>query len=163
MDEHLFITVPNHYHAITVPNHYQIICLTEPWLTESVKDSATFLTNFTVRHKDRLSANGATKHEVAVIDVAENIPSCETVSSFKECVIRLLMSKPVMICCHYSAPWNSHYTWSVADFAKLLAFLRSKQYEHGAVCSYIAGDINLSRSHWPSITSTSPDEQVILN
>ena len=141
--------------AIPVVNHSQIFCLTETWLIESVKDSATFLANYTIHRKDRPSAKGARKHGGALIAVAQNIPSCEIVSSFKECVvIRLLTNKPIIICCLYSAPRNSHYTWSVADFAQLLTFLRSKQYEYGAVCSYNAGDINLTCTHWPSMTST---------
>ena len=107
-----------------------------------------------MHRKNRPSANGATKHGGALIAVARNIPSCEIVSSFQECVvIWLLMSKPIIICCLYSAPQNSHYTWWAADFAQLLTFLRSKQYEYGAVRSYIAGDINLTCTHWPSMTS----------
>ena len=150
--------------AITAANHYQIVCLTETWLNESVKDSATFLAKFTIHRKDRPSAKGAKKHGGALIAVARNISGCEIVSSFKECVvIRLLMNKPIIICCLYSAPRNSHYTWSFADFTQLLTVLRSKQYEYGAVCSYIAGDINLTCTHWPSMTSTSSDEQIILN
>ena len=41
--------------------------------------------------------------------------------------------------------------------------LRRKQFEQTAICSYIGGFINFNCTHWPSMTSTSLDEQSILD
>ena len=133
-------------------NADQVICLTETWLTESIGQN------------DRPSDKGLTKHGGVLIAVNFNIPSSQINSVFQDCVIiRISLNKPIMISCIYSAPSNSTYTWDISDLIELLKFLRSKQFEQSAICSYIVGDINFNCTHWPSITSTFLDEQSILD
>ena len=78
-------------------------------------------------------------------------------------LIRICLNKAFLRCCLYSAPSNSANTWNLQDIVELLKFIRRKLFEYSAVCSYIAGDINLSSTHWPSMTSTSLFEQTILS
>ena len=154
----------NFSNAVQMKNIYQIICLTETWLTGSISDIGLFLTNYSIHRKDRLSDKGLTKHGGVLIAVSKNIPSSQIDSIFQDCVIiRISLNKTFLICCLYSAPSNSAYTWTLPDIVELLKFIRRKQFEYSAVCSYIAGDINLSSTHWPSMTSTSLFEQTILN
>ena len=85
-------------------------------------------------------------------------------SAFQDCVIiRISLNKPIITCCMYSAPSNSTYTLDISDLVELLKFLRRKQFEQSAICSYIVVDINLNFTHWPLMTSTSLDEQSILD
>ena len=150
--------------AVQVKNAYQVNCLTETWLTESIGDAALFLTNYIIHQNDRPSDKGLTKHGGVLIAVNSNIPSSQISSAFQDCVIiRISLSKPIIICCICSAPSNSTYTWDISDLIKLLIFLRRKQIEQSAICSYIVGDINFNCTHWPSLTSTFLDEQSIFD
>ena len=150
--------------AVQVKNAYQVICLTETWLTESIGDAALFLTNYVIHRNDRPSDKGLTKHGGVLIAVNRNIPSSQINPAFQDSVIiRISLNKPISICYIYSAPSNSTYTWGISDLLELLKFLRRKQFEQSAICSYIFGDINFNCTHWPSMTSTSLDEQSILD
>ena len=150
--------------AVQVKNSYQVICLTETWLTESIGDAALFLTNYVIHRNDRPSDKGLTKHGGVLIAVNRNIPSSQINSAFQDCVIiRISLNKPILICCIYSAPSNNTYTWGTSDLIDFLKFLRRMQFEQSAICSYIVGDINFNSTHWPSMTSTSLDEQSILD
>ena len=146
--------------AVQVKNAHQVICLTETWLTESIGDAALFLTNYVIHRNDRPSDKGLTKHGGVLIAVNRNIPSSQINSAFQDCVIiRISLNKPILVCCIYSGPSNSTYTWDISDLIELLKFLRRKQFEQSAICSYIVGDINFNCTHWPSMTC----EQSILD
>ena len=133
-------------------------------MTESIGDDALFLTNYVIHQKNRPSDKGLTKHGGVLIAVNRNIPCNPINSTFQDCVIiRISLNKPIIICCIYSAPSNSTYTWGISDLVELLKFLRRKQFEQSAVCSYVVGDKNFNCTHWPSMTSTSLDEQSILD
>ena len=147
-----------------VKNAYQVICLTETWLTESIGDAEFFVTNYVIHRNDRPSDKCLTKNGGLLIAVNRNIPSSQINSASQDCVIiRISLNKPIFICCIYSAPSNSTYTWGISDLIELLKFLRRKQFEQSALCSYILGDINFNCTHWTSMTSTSLDEQSILD
>ena len=150
--------------AVQVKNAYQVICLTETWLTESIGDAALFLTNYIIHRNDRPSDKGLTKYGGVLIAVNRNIPSSQISSAFQDCVIiRISLNEPIIICCIYSAPSSSIYTWDISDLIELLILLRRKQFEQSAICSYIAGDINFNCTNWPSLVSTSLDKQSILD
>ena len=150
--------------AVQVKNAYQVICLTETWLAESIGDATLFLTNYVIHRNGRFSDKGLTKYGGVLIAVNRNIPSSQIISAFQDCVIiRISLNKPILICCIYSAPSNSTYTWGISDRIELLKFLRRKQFEQSANCSYILGGINFNCTHWPSMTATSLDEQSILD
>ena len=105
-----------------------------------------------------------TKHGGVLIAANRNFPSSQIISAFQDCVIiRISLNKLIIICCIYSAPSNSTYSWEISGLIELLKLLSRKQCEQSAICSYIVEDINFNCTHWPSMTSTSLDEQSILD
>ena len=150
--------------ALQVTNVYDIISLTETWLTEHITDAALFLSKYDINRKDRPSVNGLTKHGGVLIGVSKNIPSCPIECDFPDCVItRLLVKQPIIICCIYSAPSDSSYSWPTSQFISLIKFLNKKKYEFNTKCCIIVGDINFSYTDWPSMTSTHWEEQYCLD
>ena len=150
--------------ALQVTNVYDIISLTETWLTEHITDAALFFSKYDINRKDRPSVNGLTKQGRVLIGVSKNIPSCSIECDFPDCEItRLLVKQPIIICCIYSAPSDSSYSWPTSQFISLIKFLNKKKYEFNTKCCIIVGDINFSYTDWPSMTSTHWEEQYCLD
>ena len=150
--------------ALQVTNVYEIISLTETCLTEHITDAALFLSKFDIKRKDRSSVNGLTKHGDVFFGLSKNIPSCLIECDFPDCVIRrLLVKQPIIICCIYSAPSDSSYSWPTSQFFSLIKFLNKKKYEFNTKCCIIVEDINCSYTDWPSMTSTHWKEQYCLD
>ena len=149
---------------LQVTNVYDIISLTETWLTEHISDAALFLLKYDINQKDRLSVNGLTKHGGVLRGVSKNIPSCPIECNFLDCVItRLLVKQPIIICCNYSAPRDSSYSWPTSQFIFLIKFLNKTKYEFNSKCCIIVGDNNFSYTDGPSMTSTYWEEQYCLD
>ena len=116
--------------AVQVKKAYQVICLTEAWLTESIGDALLFLTNYVIHRNDRPSDKDLTKLGGVIIPVNRTIPISQINSAFQDCVIICIsLNKPIILCCIYSAPSNSTYTWDISDLIEVLKFLRRKQFE----------------------------------
>ena len=150
--------------SIQTKNLYEVLCLTETWLTENIPDAALFLPCYEIHRKDRPSSNGKSRHGGVLIAISNCIPNCAIESDFNDCVIvRLSIQRPVIICCIYSSPKDSTYKWESVQFSNLIKFLRNKKLEFNAACVYIVGDINFDHTNWLSMTSATPDQQLVLD
>ena len=150
--------------AVQTKNCYHIISPTETWLTKHIPDSVLLLPSYEVHRKGRPSDSSITKHGSMLVAVIRNVPTNEIVTDFQDCLIILLnLSSPINRCSLYNALKTSRYSWTTDRFQELIKFLRLTQLRHNAAQTYIRGDFKFDSTHWPTMFSSSEEEQLIYN
>ena len=144
-----------------------MICITETWLTPAVSDPALHLKNYKLYRKDRTpDRNGNTKHGGVLIGVRTELPSVEVPLHISEDVIVVKLfcnsSTNLLVCCLYSAPHQSLYTWDSQRFIELIKILNTLQDEHNCKLTIICGDINFCDTDWSSLHSCNNKENEVL-
>ena len=143
---------------------YEILCLSETWLTESVTNKALFLDNFEIYRTNRPSHHGCPNHGGVLIAVSRNTPSCRVATNLSNCVIvRILSHLPVLMSRIYSAPHDSPFCWTSEQFLDWLRTMWRSLHEQKAHNVFILGDNNFSLPDWPSLSSPSIKEQIVLD
>lgn len=139
---------------------YSIICLCETWLNEQIDSSELLFNEFSVYRADRQTVNDSNKHGGSLIAVKNSLDSQQVNVTLPDscvlCKIRI-GNEDIFVCCFYNPPKSSQYRYSQEDFNMLLAAIPKKS------AVIICGDINFPETNWNTTTSTSEEEQNIID
>ena len=146
---------------------YDILCLTETWLTPDVQNYSLFLPANTIYRNDRIPCEHETKHGGVLIAIRSTIMHEQILIDLhlEDFVVISVQTKPqpTLICCLYSPPSDSDYTWSPQQLEILLSKISNHAKKIGYQGVFICGDINFSKTDWNNMSSNSECENAVLD
>ena len=146
---------------------YDILCLTETWLTPDVQNYSLFLPAYTIYRNDRIPCEHETKHGGVLIAIRSTIMHEQILIdlNLEDFVVISVQTKPqpTLICCLYSPPSDSDYTWSPQQLEILLSKISNHANRIGYQGVFICGDINFSKTDWNNMSSNSECENAVLD